>query len=129
MTTHGLQRYVDDLLRGRRPDAILSHSTFLTDRTGPRPSAAHRTETVARLGVRAVTAPSKSRPSPADLTSPSAATRVTRLPILWRALRTCGLVAHELALASGQQLVVSGQCGDGSVLAAPRATSGSAHGQ
>ena len=78
MTTHGLQRYVDDLLRGRRPDAILSHSTFLTDRTGPRPSAAHRTETVARLEVRAVTAPSKSRPSPADLTSPSsAATRVT----------------------------------------------------
>ena len=49
MTTQGLRRYVDDLLRGRRPDAILSHSTFLTDRTGPRPSAAYRTETVAPL--------------------------------------------------------------------------------
>jgi hypothetical protein len=39
MTTHGLQRYVDDLLRGRRPTrfarTILSHSTILTDRTGP----------------------------------------------------------------------------------------------
>ena len=33
MTTHGLQRNVDDLLRGRRPTrfarTILSHSTFL----------------------------------------------------------------------------------------------------
>ena len=72
MTTHGLQRYVDDLLRGRRPTrfarTILSHSTFLTDRTGPRPSAAHRTETVAPLrsscGNGAIEVPSQpSRPN------------------------------------------------------------------
>src|SRR4029078_5067010 len=79
---------IDDLLRGQcltplPTDHFEPFDLIPTDRTDPRPWPRTVPKPVPRLELRAATAPSKSSPSPADLTRPSAATRVTGLRISW----------------------------------------------
>jgi hypothetical protein len=86
MTAHGMRRYIDDMLRGQRltplpTDHFEPFDLIPTDRTDPRPWPPTVPKPLPRLELRAATAPSKSTPSPADLTGPSAATRVTGLHI------------------------------------------------
>src|SRR6476661_8966701 len=90
MTAHGMRRYIDDMLPGQRltplpTDHFEPFDLIPTDRTDPRPWPPTVPKPLPRLELRAATAPSKSSPSPADLTRPSAATRVTGLRISWRA--------------------------------------------